>query len=377
MRSAPRVGSLLPLAVAHQRGQIHDQGHPAISHDGGAGNDAHLAEEFSERLEHGLVRPDHAIDHQADAFSLVRHNHDLLDLRHRSVDVEHLPQIDVGDQFSAHGDHVAAVVARPLGAFQVDVFRNGRHGDNELIGPHLHQQAFDDRQRQRKEERYPRPLPPLAFDGQGTAHGVDLSFDDIHAHASPRNLCHRLGRGEAGKKNEIEQLLVAEVRLGRNELPLDGLGAHRLPADTLPIVLDADHDVRSRMRRRQPYRSPTRFAVGDTLIGRLHPVVDGVAQKVYERFAELVQNAFVELGVGAFRDQVDLFPQLRRDVVHQPGEAAENGSDRQHAYAENVVAQLADQPVHLFHRIGKVRVAVANCRLRQAGLIHDQFARPG
>ena len=106
----------------------------------------------------------------------------------------------------------------------------------------------------------------------------------------------------------------------RDEPFLHRFGANRRPVDAAAVILNADDHVRPRVTAERRIAAAARLALHDALRRRFDAVVQAVAQAVYQRLAELVQNALVQFGLGALRDQVRFFAQFRRKVVHQAAE---------------------------------------------------------
>ena len=72
----------------------------------------------------------------------------------------------------------------------------------------------------------------------------------------------------------------------------------------------------------------------------LDAVVDGVADQVHERLAELVDHRLVDARVLALQHQLDALALLAREVAHQPREALEDVADRQHPHVHDRLLQL-------------------------------------
>ena len=59
-------------------------------------------------------------------------------------------------------------------------------------------------------------------------------------------------------------------------------------------------------------------------------MVDGVADHVHQRIANLFEDGFIHLDALSFDDQPDFLAERSREVSHQAREFLENGLDRQH-----------------------------------------------
>ena len=73
----------------------------------------------------------------------------------------------------------------------------------------------------------------------------------------------------------------------------------------------------------------------------LDAVIDGVANHVHQRIAELFDDQLVDLGLGAGDDQADLLAHLAADLAHDAREPVEHLAERHHAHLEDAVLQLA------------------------------------
>ena len=136
------------------------------------------------------------------------------------------------------------------------------------------------------------------------------------------------------------------------------------------------------MAGRQSHRGRHRLAKRASLLGRLDAVVQGVADQVAQRVADLFQDGPVELGLLAFDDQLDLLVQAHGDVAHDAREAVEDGLDGQHAQAGDLILELAGDAGELL----RILVGLSRQRivaephgqelgaLLQAGLVDDQLA---
>ncbi len=82
------------------------------------------------------------------------------------------------------------------------------------------------------------------------------------------------------------------------------------------------------------------LAVGHPDVGGLQAVVEGVADQVDQRVADLLHHRLVELGGLAVDLQLHLLAQLARQVAHQAGEAVEREADREHADLHHAALEL-------------------------------------
>src|SRR5690606_18858321 len=113
-----------------------------------------------------------------------------------------------------------------------------------------------------------------------------------------------------------------------------------LAVETLAVVGDLDHDVPALMRGAELERSGARLSGADPRVRLLDAVVDRVPDHVRQRIDELLDDALVELRLLALENEMDLLPEHRREIAHEPRKAAEREADRNHADAEHRFLQL-------------------------------------
>ena len=89
--------------------------------------------------------------------------------------------------------------------------------------------------------------------------------------------------------------------------------------------------------------------------GGLDAVVDGVADQVHERLAELVDHRLVDARVLALQHELDALALLAREVAHQPREALEDVADRQHPHVHDRLLQLRRGARHPVDGLEQVR----------------------
>ena len=72
---------------------------------------------------------------------------------------------------------------------------------------------------------------------------LDLAVNNVHPDATPGNLGHGFGGGEAGSQHELRDFLVRQRGPFRHQAALDGLGTHRFHVDAGAVITDLDHHV--------------------------------------------------------------------------------------------------------------------------------------
>ena len=142
----------------------------------------------------------------------------------------------------------------------------------------------------------------------------------------------------------------------------------------MAVVRDLDMDLRAGVSGSKDKPSTGRFAESAALLGRLNAMIDGVADEVDEGIGDLVDDAFVEFGIAANGEKIDLFAEFSGQVADQTPVTGEGGLDREHAEAHRVVAQKARQPFGLFGDMGDFDVAGLGGKTGEAGLRRGEFA---
>ena len=80
----------------------------------------------------------------------------------------------------------------------------------------------------------------------------------------------------------------------------------------------------------------------DALLGRLAAVVDGVGDEVAQRVGDAVEDADVELDVGADGHELDVLAGRGGDLAHERGEAGDDAAHRHHREAHRAVADARE-----------------------------------
>src|SRR5438093_1325041 len=109
-----------------------------------------------------------------------------------------------------------------------------------------------------------------------------------------------------------------------------------------------------------------RLAAAAALGRRLDPVVHGVAEQVQQWVAELVQNRTVELDLLPLDPKRHLFPELARQVAHEPREADEHLPHRRHASLDDPRLPIGGHARDLDCHVVARRVAPLGGELVQA-----------
>ena len=117
-------------------------------------------------------------------------------------------------------------------------------------------------------------------------------------------------------------------------------------------------------------------------VGWFDTMVDGVADKMHERFGESVKNALIEVGVLASKFQGHILATLLGNVANDARETPEELLDRHHADFQNALMKLIKNTGLKGHGVCKfgtqgiagVLLVKLGKRAIEHGLSDDQFA---
>src|SRR5690606_37143694 len=172
----------------------------------------------------------------------------------------------------------------------------------------------------------------------------DVRLHLVHADAAAADLGDGRFGGEARREDQVVRLFSGELgrRLRREQATTHRGLAERLGVDARPVVLDLDDDVLPLLigvERERPRGGLLREL---TDLRRLDSVIDGVADDVHQRIAELLDDELVDLGLLAGDDEADLLAVLARDLAHDARELLEDLPERHHADVEDAVLELEE-----------------------------------
>ncbi len=143
-----------------------------------------------------------------------------------------------------------------------------RGGDSKLPPSIAYDQRMHHGQAQRHLEGDERAASVAAADRDGAAHARAGFAHDLHAHAAPAELRHRICRAEAGAEDQIHLL----TRRERVRLPIaddaagDRLGGDPLGVDPSPVVAHRDDRLFALDRGLDIDRAVARLSLGLALV---------------------------------------------------------------------------------------------------------------
>ena len=103
-------------------------------------------------------------------------------------------------------------------------------------------------------------------------------------------------------------------------------------------------------------------------------MVHTVADQVHQRIAQLINNGLIQLRLRALDRQLDILPQIARQVVDQAAEFLKGGANGRHSDVHRVLAQGRGQPFNFFGDRGDLGIVVLGGNLAQTRLHRHQFA---
>lgn len=178
-------------------------------------------------------------------------------------------------------------------------------------------------------------------------------------------------------EDQVIDLLVGKVCIGRNEIIVDRLLAHLFAIDAGAVVCQLDDDASGAMLGREPHGAFGALARGNALIGRFQAVIDRVADHVRERLGELVYDRLVDFRVFTLGDETNGFAGHVGDFADNAGHALEDRLYRLRADRHDAILDFARKLLQLLQpHIDRRRAVgiVLDYALRQHRLVDDEFA---
>ena len=267
------------------------------------------------------------------------------DQRTQSQQRQHVLAVAVEQHlFPLHG-------AKHVG-YELDRLADVRQRNGVGLVRHARQEGADDGQRQGQPKDHCRPLAWRRAHAHRAAERAHTGVHGVETDAAAGKPGHAFGRGEAGPRNDSEQLLLGKVGLRGVDEPLGaGLRQDPFAIDAAAVVTDLDDDRRPVARRAENEATHRRLARRRPLLRRLDAMIDGVSEQVHHGVADLVEHRAIQLDVFAVDRQLDLFADRARGVTHDAGESVEDLPHRHHATYRDLFAELADEARRLRHRL--------------------------
>ena len=103
------------------------------------------------------------------------------------------------------------------------------------------------------------------------------------------------------------------------------------------------------------------FAVGQAHFSRLDTMVHCVSHQVHQRIADLLHYGFVQFGLAATDDQVDVFSQFPTHITYDTVETVEGFTDLYHAQTQRTVADFFHQARYHGNRFNQFVIPTGVC----------------
>ena len=187
----------------------------------------------------------------------------------------------------------------------------------------------------------------MAFDAvqvDAAAQGLNVAFYHVHADAPAGQVADRIGGGEPGFENQVVDFFVGQGCALGDQAAFDGFVQDFFLVQAAAVVADFDHDAACVVIGVELERAFGRFASGDAHVGGFDAVIHGVAHQMGQRVADFFDDGFVEFGIPAADDQIDVLAQFFADIAHHAGETVKGGADLHHAQGQRGIADFFNQP---------------------------------
>lgn len=178
-------------------------------------------------------------------------------------------------------------------------------------------------------------------------------------------------------EDQVVDLLVRQVRIGGDQVVVDGLLAHLLAVDAGAVVGKLDDDAARAVLCREADGAFRVLAEGFALLRHFEAVVDRVADHVRQRLGKLVDDGLVDFGVLAFGDEADRLAGDVGDFADGTGHALEDRLDRLRANRHHRILDLAGELLELLEAHvdgGRAVRVVLDDALREHRLVDDELA---
>src|SRR5204862_722289 len=337
-----------------QARHVDDQRHAAVPQNRGAGQTLDLSVIGLQAADHHLLLSEQLVHEQRDFLAVALDDDDetVRRLPRGGLDAEDAVQPDQGQHFASEREGLDVVqqdveIARPW----PDTLDDRQQRDDVDAATDPQALGLQDHEGQGQREVKRRPAPALGPDTDRAAERLDVAGHDIHSDPTAGNLGDAVGRRESRPEDEGEQLAVTEDGRGG-----DQAAGHRLRADAVAvqapaIVRDLDVDVAALLIRAGLDATDAILARALTLVRRLDPVIDGVANEVRERIHDVFTDTLVDLGGFAPRVEDGVPAGGVGEIPDQPRQAGERVLGRDHAAVHDPLLELTHAPIHACHRL--------------------------
>ena len=299
------------------------------------------------------------------------------------LDLELPAQVDQGQQVAPQPVHRRPVnlldAALGLLAFEPDQLQQADLGDRVAVAADGDRQGRDDGQRERDLHLDGGAPPGAALDVHRAADLLDVGPYHVHANAATGEMRHPVRRREPGQENEIDELALTEPGglLGCDELGVMAFSRTRCGSIPLPSSLISMMTLPPSWNACKSSRPSAGLPRRQPLVGRLHAVVDRIAQQMGQRVADGLDDRLVQLGLLPFQLDAGLLAASDRQVADHAGELVPDVADRLHARLHDVDLQLGGQQVEPLHGAQERGVLLGSAVLHDLVPRQDELADQG
>src|SRR4249919_1571645 len=286
--------------AAHERCDVEDHDHRAVTHDGRAEDARHRTDLRAHRLDHDFAVADHLVDaHRGTQFARA-------DQQQRHLQLAFGLRRGVAEQ---RAEVVQCVLFAAVGVGRIvlaeRVARDAAHaahrGDRHRVRgfADLDEHRLRDRERLRQAQRERRAFALLRLDVERAAELADFAGHHVHAHAAAGEAADGVGGGEAGLHDQRVEVGVGEHRIAEDQAALFGALADRGAVEAGAVVAHFQHDFRTFAAHRDADRAFLVLLVLLAFGRRFQAVRDRVAQHVFQRRGHALEHVAVEFALRA------------------------------------------------------------------------------
>ena len=177
--------------------------------------------------------------------------------------------------------------------------------------------------RERKRKRYSegRADADFGFDFHAAVQFLDAGLYDVHTDSAPRNARCLIFRRETRQEHKVEALRrIQTVRgVSVDKTFFEGLAPKRVRAHAAPVIAYFDHYVIAFLPRHQAHDALFGLARRPAVFRHFNAVINGVANEMNQRIAEIVDHRAIELRVLAFEHEIHVLSEVAGEVARHPG----------------------------------------------------------
>ncbi|MNS21843.1 hypothetical protein D3C72_536200 [compost metagenome] len=350
-RTAARQARQAPLLATQLAQQVENQYHPAIAQQRCPRQPGNRGKLWPQALHHDLAAGRQAVGLDGERLLLGMHQqHRQRHALPEQCRARHALQqfTQVAQLVFVAGVHITRgvqlVARRQFGRRHADDALDGVQRNGVLLFAQVHHQRTVDRHGERQADQEARALALGRLDTHRAAQLLDLFVYHIHAQATPGNLGDLLGSGKARAQDELEDLVIAQLRLRVQQAALDGLAAHRFQWHAGTVVGHFDNDVRAFVQQIQVNGALLRLAGGQAHFAAFQAMVDGVAQHVLQRRHHTFEDAAVQFALGIAHHQLHLLAQFAGHLPYHTLQAWHQALEGHHQGRGQAFLQLAVHP---------------------------------